>query len=125
VNMSEEIHSIKSSIIDLQKAINGLVRKFGNISVLENQQENDRGAVDKLSEEVDKLAEVIISLNTNVATMNGIAAGKRTMWAIFGGLTCLAVVGVVTTVILHNSTLDVHSSELKAFEARVKALEAK
>ena len=123
MNMSEEIHAIKNIIIGLQQSVNGLVHKLGNLSVLENQQENDRGAVDTLSKEVDKLAEVILVLNTTVATMNGIAAGKKTMWVIFGGFITLSIVGVVTTVILHNSTLDVHSSEIKSLKADIKELQ--
>lgn len=120
MNMSEEIHSIKDHIITLQKAVNGLVHKFGNIAVMENQQGNDRRAVDTLSQEVDRLAGVITTLSTNVATMNGIASGKRTMWNIFGAGITLAIVSLITTVILHNSTLDVHTAEIKALQAEIK-----
>ncbi len=123
MNMSEEIHSIKTSLISLQQTVNGLVHKLGNLSVLKNQQENDKETVEHLAAEVDKLAEVIIGLSTNVATMNGIATGKKTMWLIFGSFITLSIVGVVTTVILHNSTLDVHSSELKDMKADIKELQ--
>jgi len=125
MNMSEEIHTIKNSIISLQNMINGLVHKLGNLSVLENQQANDKENVSKLSEEVDKLIDVIAGLSTNVATMNGIASGKRTMWLVFGSLITLSIVAICTTVILHNSTLDVHSVEIKDLKAKIKELEAK
>ncbi len=123
MNIQDEIHAIKNSLISLQQTVNGLVRKLGNLSVLENQQENDRGAIDTLSKEVDKLVDVIHDLNTSVATMNGIATGKRTIWLIFGSFITLSIVGVVTTVILHNSTLDVHTSEIKAIKADIKELQ--
>lgn len=123
MNMSEEIHSIKDHIITLQQAVNGLVRKFGNVAVMENQQGNDRRAVDALSTEVDRLAEVITTLSTNVATMNGIASGKKTMWLIFGSGITLAIAALVTAVIIHNSTLDVHSAEIKSLKADIKELQ--
>jgi len=122
MNMQDEIHSIKNSLLGLQQTVNGLVRKLGNLSVLENQQENHKESVAHLSAEVDKLAGVILGLNTSIATMNGIAAGKKVMGGIFGGLITLSIVALVTTVIAHNSTLDVHSSEITAIKADIKSL---
>ncbi len=118
-----EIHTIKNSIISLQNMLNGIVHKLANLSVLENQQTNDRGEIGKLSEDIEELSKVMLQVNTTIATMNGIAQGKRTMWVIFGSGITLAIAAIVTAVIVHNSTLDVHTAKIKALESRIKVLE--
>ncbi len=125
MDVEQEIHNINTRITDLTDLFNSIVRKIGNVAVIKNQQENDKATVDNLALELKEFITIVGELNTNVATMNGIAKGKQSMWLLFGGFITLSIVGVVTTVILHNSTLDVHSSEIKAIEARVKVLEAK
>lgn len=122
MDVTQEIHSINTRITEITTLVNSLVRKLGNIAVLKNQQENDKATVDNLASEVDKLADVVGDLNTNIATMNGIAKGKQLMWFLFGGLICAAVIGLVTTVIIHNSKLATHDSEISKLQEDVKTL---
>lgn len=125
MNVSEEIHAIKNQIINLTNSVNSLVKSLGNVKVIENQQMNDKETVNSLIADIDKLADAITTLNTNIATMNGINKGKRMIWTIFGSLICVSLIGIVTTVILHNSEIAVLHNEVKTLQDDIVILKKK
>lgn len=120
--MSEEIHSIKENLRSLTSTVNSLVHKLANVSVLENQQINDRDTIKTLAQTVSELTKAVNALNTSVATSDGIAKGKRMVLGAIAGLLSILIVSIISTVVIHNSKLGEHEVDLKNIKADIQAI---
>jgi len=118
---TEEIKRLEQLIEQSTGAIRGLSEKVQKLSddviAMEIHRQHDKEAADRTSDQIDKLADAINSLNDTFATIDGRAQGVSMMvkafWAISGTIITASILWLSSTIVdLKTQVAVIQSREL-------------